>query len=48
MTKSKVTRFCFECKMALRRFPINNDAILPHVDYGATVRLEITYIGEVP
>ena len=40
--------FCCECKMALRPLPINNGAILPHVDYGATVRLEITYIGEVP
>ena len=45
-TKSKATRF--DCKMATRPFTPNSSAILARVDYGAAVKLEITYIYEVP
>ena len=40
--------YCFDCKMALRPFTFSKGAILPRVDYEAAVKLEITYIGEVP
>ena len=34
--------------MELRPFTFNNSAILPRVDYGAVVKLEITYSSEAP
>ena len=40
--------YCFVCKIALRPFTFNNSAILRHADYGAAVKLEITFMGEVP
>ena len=40
--------YCFDCKIALKPFTFNNDAILPRVDYEAAVKLDITYIGEMP
>ena len=40
--------YCFHCKLALRSFTFNNGAILPYVKYGAAVKLEVSYIGEVP
>ena len=39
--------YCFDCKVALRPFIFNNGSILLRLDYGAAVKLEITYIGEV-
>ena len=39
---------CFDCKMGFRlSFYNNNGAILPRFDYGAAVKLEITYTGEI-
>ena len=34
--------------MALIPFAFNNGAILQRVDYGAAIKLEITYIADVP
>ena len=34
--------------MTVRPLPFNNGLILPRVDYGASVKIKITYIGEVP
>ena len=40
--------YCFDWKMTLRPFTFNTSTILSHADYGALVKLEIIYTGEVP
>ena len=39
---------CFYCKMAPRPFTFNNGQISQSVNFRAAVKLEITYIDEVP
>ena len=40
--------YFFDCKMALRQFTFSNGEILPLVDYGLELKLEVTYTGDVP